>query len=283
MKDVFLCHVYTFVDEKTYEEIKKSDFLKNEFCHCEEKTHSAGDGATWTGFYLTGENTYIEFFNHKDRDYLLTVDCGGSNAIAFSIDNPKEFNELVENFKQKFLANNIRSGLIEKNIDNNLINWFYYLFLIKDFSMMPELDSWVMTYHQDYPKKVGRNQPEKEDIITRKYYNKECNAVPYDESKLFKDIEEITLWLNDDNKVKFVNQLNLFGYTCEEVDNCVICRGSDVVINIKSSSDDKSEHLILCMSLNREVNGAQIYNIGNSKLELKDKTAVWKFAKISEN
>ena len=39
MNNVFFNHAYAIIDEKTYDSIKSSAFLKNEFCHCDERTN----------------------------------------------------------------------------------------------------------------------------------------------------------------------------------------------------------------------------------------------------
>ena len=277
MNNVFFNCIYTIIGDETYQEIKKSDFLKNKFCHCEEKTHYAEGGMTWTGIFLSGENNYIEIFNYKDREELLKIQSGGNYGIAFSVDTKKEFEGIVEKIKEKISSNNCKEDLIIKLIDGKSVNWFNYLMFTDNCSTMPELDSWFMAYHKDYPKSVGKSKPENEGVITRKYYNKECGAVPYDESKLFKDIEEITLWLSDENKEKFIEQLTLFGYKCEDINGSIICLGPDVAINLKPSNDTEGKHLILRMSLNREVDKSQTHEFGKSKLELEDMTALWTF------
>ncbi|MFA5074523.1 MAG: DUF5829 family protein [Candidatus Babeliales bacterium] len=268
---VFLNHFNTLIDEYTYNEIKKSDFLKNEFCNCKEQTNS-NSKESWTGIYFTGENTYFEFFNNKDKKKLQENLNVGEVGIGFSVDSKKEIEKIIEIFKQKF-ANNEIHGLFERKIDDKITPWFYY---IEPTNMLPLFDTWVMAYHADYLnfkniKKFDNN------IFTRQEYNKNFNTVPFDENKLFRDIVEMTLLLTKENINKFVEQLNLLGYTCKESQDYVICNGPDIVFKLKASSNQISKILKLQISLNREIENNQSYKLGKSTLRLEHKTAIWEF------
>lgn len=269
IKSVFFNHLYTILDEATYNEIKKSDFLKNKFCHCEEKTHHGAKSMSWTGFYMTGENTYLELFCNKDKECLENIKIGNI-GIAFSVDQEEEFEEITKAFKQKYTTN-IHHGIFEKDINHNLIKWFYFIETTNDASMMPYLDSWVMTYHKDYFKKLNQNS------ITRQEYNKTFNAVPFDKNKLFKDVEEITLLLNNEIKTKFMEKLTLLGYSCQANDNETTCSNSTTIFKLKLSKDQKNKLLKLQMSLNYKINDFQTYTLGNSTLTLENQTATWIF------
>jgi membrane protease YdiL (CAAX protease family) len=269
VNNVFLNHLNTIIDENTYDEIKKSDFLKNEFCHCQERANSgapAGVMLSWTGFYLTGENTYIELFNKKDEKNLHAIEVGNV-GLGFSVDQKEEIEKIIELFKQKF-ANNVTHGLYKKNIDNILVPWFHYVVIT---NMLPQFDAWIMAYHKDYCKKLNA------DSITRKDYNKKYNTTPFDENKLFKDIEEVTLLLNDEIKRKFIERQLLLGYTCQEAEGYTICRGPDITFIMKPSKNQTCKLSKLKMSLNHKTNNVQNYKLGNSTLELENKTAIWTF------
>jgi len=270
INNVYLHFIHAILDEDAYDAIKKSDFLKNEFCNGEEKTHSSTN-TSWTGFYLTGENIYIQLFSHKDIKNLQEMGVGNI-GIEFMVDRKEEIEEITKLFKQK-LTHKITHGIFEKNIDNTLIPWFYY---IENLSLLPEVDSMILAYHQDYltfkDKKISN-----QDAITRKEYNEKYNAIPFDKTKLFKDVEEVTLSLNAANKRKFIEQQTLLEHTCEEEKDYTICRGPGIIFKIKPSQDESCKLLKLQMSLNYEINNLQIYKLGNSTIELEHKTAIWTF------
>jgi|SaaInlStandDraft_3_1057020.scaffolds.fasta_scaffold05118_2 hypothetical protein len=275
IKNVFFHFLHAIIDENTYDEIKKTDFLKSEFCNGQEKTHSTktatGEKFSWTGFYLIGENTYIQLFNGKDKESLQKLNVGRV-GIEFMVDRKEEIEKVIKKFEQKF-PSHINHGIFKKDVDNTLIPWFYF---IDDSSMIPELDAGIMAYHKDYLKFKNVENSDR-DVITRKEYNATCNAIPFDKTKLFKDIEEMTLSLNNENEKKIIERLVLLGYTCEESEDCIICRGPGVVLKLQSSDDKTGKFLKLQMSLNRKIDKPQSYKIGNSTIELENKTAIWTF------
>ena len=270
--NVFLNHINAVIDEKTYDEIVKSEFLKNEFCNSKEKTN-ADKQRSWTGFYMTGESTYIEFFNNKNKQSLREMKIA-QIGVGFSVDTKEEFEKVFTLLKQKF-ADDIHDGLLEKKINNHLVPWFYYIEFKGDASEMLQkdtLDTWIMAYDKDYLKFKNMKQADK-DSITRKEYNADL----FDKNKFFKDIEEITYLLNDEVKQKFIERQTSLGYTCEEAEDFTICRGPEITFKLKPAGDQTCKLLQLGMSLNREVKDLKTYHIGNSTIELKNKTATWTF------
>lgn len=226
---------------------------------------------SWTGFYMIGENTYIQLFSKKDQEKLqkMKVGCVG---IEFMVDQKEEIEKIINTFKQKFTSN-IEYGIFEKNVNNTLIPWFYY---IDDSSMLPGLDMGVMAYHNDYLKFKNMKNWNR-DSITRNEYNTTCNAILFDKTKLFKDIEEITLLLNNEVKRKFIEQQMLLGYSCEEVEDYMICHGPKITFKLKSTDKQTCKFLQLQMSLNHEIKDLQVYKFGSSILKLENKTALWTF------
>ena len=132
-------------------------------------------------------------------------------------------------------------------------------------------DTWIMAYHKDYCKKLDPKS------LTRKDYNLEYNAVTFDNNKLFKDIEEVVLLLNEENKIKFIERQTMLGYICEKVNNCIICKGPGITFVLAKSADRACKLSRLRISLNSQIDGLKVYKFGNSTLELENKTATWTF------
>lgn len=136
INNVFFNQAYAFIDEITYDAIKNSAFLKNEFCHCDERTNHS-DISSWTGIYLTGENTYIELFSDKDKKKMRVemnqVDVG----ITLSVDHEKEFENLIEFFKNENPPG-INHDLFKRNLNNTVVPWFYYVEFVDSLSMRPK-------------------------------------------------------------------------------------------------------------------------------------------------
>jgi hypothetical protein len=275
INNVFFNHLYAIIDQSTYDAMRNSAFFKNEFSNLEERTN-AGESATWSGIYLTGENTYIELFNSKDKNKLREGELNIADvAIAFSVDHEEEMEEVIK-LLQHLFPNGMNHGLFKRNIDHKLMPWFYYIQPTGYRSMKPLLDTWVMAYHKDYLKHKNIKYSD-DNSFTRKEYNKTYNSVPFDKEKLFKDIEEITLLLDDATKKKFIEQQAVLGYHCQETGDSTVCRGPGIKIKLESSQDQLCKLVELRMSLNHKVDNIQTHNIGNSTIKLENQTALWSF------
>jgi hypothetical protein len=79
-----LNHVFATVDPQTAEVIRKSEFLRR-FANVEIRT-TTGTRSTWTGRYLYGKQTYIEFFAPSDFHINDKPAPIGSWGIALSGD-----------------------------------------------------------------------------------------------------------------------------------------------------------------------------------------------------
>lgn len=285
-KNVFLNHIYTILDETTYDEIKKSDFLNNKFCQCQEQTcagideNDSGTNLSWTGLYLIGEHTFIELFGQQDQSKLQALQIGNI-GLKFSVDREEDLEKILETFKQKFTTN-VFDGLYKRTVDNEAVPFFYY---VCEANMFPQIDLTIMAYHHDCLKKTGITQEEynkkHEELFNRAPASARSTSLEslfyFDKNKLFKDIEEITLLVSNEIKNKLVEQLLLLGYTCQETEGCVICRGPSITFTLKSSENQACKLLILHMSLNYAVSGVQTYKLGISTITIEHKTATWVF------
>jgi hypothetical protein len=54
-------HFFVTVDRPTFEAIRQSKWLREEFANVSVSTHASGDDQ-WTGIYVSGVGTYVEIF-----------------------------------------------------------------------------------------------------------------------------------------------------------------------------------------------------------------------------
>jgi hypothetical protein len=82
-------HFYVTVDRPTFEAIRQSKWLREEFANVSVSTHAGGDNQ-WTGIYVSGVGTYVEIFC-EGTDFrlgqagvgLFTQKPGGVDDIDF--------------------------------------------------------------------------------------------------------------------------------------------------------------------------------------------------------
>ncbi|MGW7292377.1 DUF5829 family protein [Streptomyces xiamenensis] len=95
-------HAYAVVDRETADAIEHSDYLPY-FANFEVRTTTGGD-LTWTGRYLLGRETYLEFFGEgdlpgQDAEFgssglaVSTEYAGGLATVAERIEDPVEFQQ----------------------------------------------------------------------------------------------------------------------------------------------------------------------------------------------
>ena len=118
------------------------------------KEQTSSDKLSWTGIYLTGENTLIEFFSNKDKKRMREEMNQGDVGIAFSVDHEEEFEKIIKFFKQEN-PTDIKHALFMRNLNNTVVPWYYYVEFVNNLSMRPPLDVWIMAYHNDYLKSQG--------------------------------------------------------------------------------------------------------------------------------
>ena len=264
---VYLNHIYVTVDSSTYSDIFNSDYIAKKFANITTKTIKADSNESWTGTYIFGQNTYIEIFNSGNEINL------GHSGIAFGTEICGGVDSLYKSStdsQRKYLMKELRHLRTEAGE----IPWFYHLYSTKEDSHSI-LSSWVMEYLPEYVKyKLPEIESESIDI-TRQLYNHKS----YNKDLLFKDIIEVELALNEFDRKKLYEELTLYGYNVEQVDDKLIGKGPNIIIIILDESSEKSGICRIKFMLNNNKYSEQTIDFGNkAKLILNpDKTAEWHF------
>ena len=266
---VYLSHVYVYLDSTTYYSIRDSEFLKDRFAYVETRTTYADNGDSWTGTYIWGKNTYIEFFD------IGNIENKGWSGIAYSVEAENGIDSLYSHFKNAGI-NNVAKGLRTRKVEDSDIPWFYWFgFSNEDSTATFILNTWLMEYHHDYMKyKYPDIDPESINI-TRKLYNQEY----FDDNLLLKNIIEIELALNEFDYNKLLKELKNYGYHVERKEESTIANGPDFRIIIRAQHEDKSGLCRIKFSLTGKQHEPQTVLFGSkSKLILhSDRTAEWHF------
>jgi hypothetical protein len=262
---VYLNHLYLVLDKQTYANIAKSDFMRNEFANFEERTTTANKGESWTGGYFYGEQTYIELFIAGQNPQFKQSESG----IGFGVEQEGASEIFYNRLKEKF-PDKVEKGLRTKKINDKDVAWFYIVdvdFKDESATFFP----WLMEYRKDYLPIVYPNLKPEENGITRQRYQ----ARRFKADRLFKDISEVTIALNETERDRFIKELEAFNYKIERRKAKTVCKGKDVkffvVPNTKANGITK-----LKIGLQRKKKGQKIYQFGaKSVLRFKGKTATW--------
>ncbi len=264
---IYLNHISIVMDSLTYSDIYNSDFLKNEFCAFHAGTVTAADSQSWTGAYIFGEKTYIEFFKSADQNSVRLTGIGfGVDIIGGTATLYNYINRQMPNKAEKIVRN--------KMINNREIPWFTFLFLSsKDTNR--SLRTWVMEYDLDFMKfKYPHKHP---DSLT---ISRKCSlSNVYRTDLLLKDIIAIEIVLNNAELKQLTNELQLYGYDIVNKKDELIAVGPDMRIKIIMGAQSNVSITKIIFSLTKAIDRQMVFRFGRSSSLLLNinKTAVWRF------
>lgn len=254
----YLNHLYTTVNQKTYSAITENEFLENHFSGTKIITTDAGQNRIWTGCYLYGESTYIEFFSEGSLNNLHNLGLGGT-GIAFSVDTLSEIKKLHLLFKNTF-SEKIIFQTIPRKMENQEIPWFERLLVDYDSSSnRPDLSTWIMTYYPTYLHFRDKLNTIP-DAVSRKAYNK----INY-QHKLMKNMTSIDFSMN---KLEY-NRFSAFIKTINYQDN-------EIHFNLHLAKSNHVKINKITFLLNKS-SPKQTFHIGDSVLEINKNSGTWEF------
>jgi len=265
----YLSHVYVTLDSTTYSSICNSDFLKDNFANSITKTVTVDSTSSWTGTYVWGENTYIEFFDIGEDENK------GYSGIAFGVESENGIDSLYQRLADLGITN-AGTFLRYRQVEDTAIPWFNMLgFSNEDTTVAFIVNTWAMEYKYEYMKhKYPDTNPDSLDITRRCYNQKE-----YRSELLLKDIIEIELALDEPDHNKLLEELKNYGYQIEQNGKLTIGNGPDIKIILRAKFENKSGICRIKFSLtDKEYEQQTVQFSDKSKLILNaDRTAEWHF------
>jgi len=266
---VYLNHVYVTLDSATYSSVGNSDFLKDIFSSCITKTVAADSGQSWTGTYVWGENTYIEFFNIGEYENK------GYSGIGFGVEVENGIEHLYKQFTDSGITN-VWKDVRYRQVDDQEVPWFeMFGFLSEDTAARFITNTWAMEYKNEYMiSKYPDRDPESLEI-TRKCYNQK----EYRSDLLLKDIVEVELAVDDPDYSKLLDEFKNYGYQIEQNGASTVANGPDIRVILRAKSEKQAGICRIKFSLTDKRYEQQTEIFSNkSKLILNsDKTADWYF------
>lgn len=199
---VYLSHVYVVVDAETYEAMRKSPQLAA--VASEEVRHTQAGTRTWTGFYLYGQQTYLEFFNERDSPDGAPL---GDSGLGLAIEHLGDVTRIATALKQGFGE---RIGVDEARftMSTGEIPWFTGVGFEDDDHEI--LHSWVAEMHSGY---LATLHPGAriDNPLSRKQYE----WWRYRATRPMRDVVSVTVALRPPETSRLSAFLRLIGWTVE--------------------------------------------------------------------
>lgn len=141
---LFYNHSYGVVDRATADAVEHSAYLR-EFANFHVRTITGTDGATWTGRYLMGRETYIELFGVGDlpgADGLL-----GASGLGLGTDREGDIDTVAARLPAEGVADPILSLQTRDFGDGVPVPWFDALVTTPTYDAF---SAWAMEYRPEF-------------------------------------------------------------------------------------------------------------------------------------
>lgn len=266
-EDVLFNHGFVNVAPATFEAIKASSFVTDELGSTESRTVVAGGGKTgWSGFYLYGERTYLEFFPAGSGDPL------GKIGIGLSIDDRQRLPRLA---KRLAASTGVPApvGKQTRRLDGLDVDWFDAVGADYGKAANPLLDTWVMALYPTFLRTRYPDLTAADAGVTR-----EKNlARQYRPGRLLRNVTGISLALPEAERRRLVKELGAVGYTITRRGEAVEASGREFRFILTATSARRPRSITYYLALNQSAKPRTL-RIGNSTLTIQPgATATWHF------
>jgi hypothetical protein len=248
---VYFGHTTIFVASDTYEALKGSTLLQENFGAGERTTRSDGGARVSTGLYLTGMRTHAELFRASPGG----VPSIGTIGVGMWIDHRTGLPMLRD-----------RLGLPEIQTRRDAQGQPWYDFL-RAGSKVPEgVATWILA---NYPDGTTRD---------RAFLGSE-----YRPEGLFHDVVAYTVTVGTAEREELVKWFRAYGYTIREDGEKRIATGPEFTFTMLPEPANGVRTASIGMSLNHEKTGEQTYKIGDAELKFKKDraTLTFRFPKLN--
>lgn len=266
---VCLNHLNLVLDDATYSDLAGSSFLRDNFAGSAIATTAANGGESWSGIYLYGEHTYVEFFSAKGARKGREV---GDSAIGFGVEEEGGAHVLAEALRQSFGAH-VQEGVRTKVLAGEEFPWFKVATIVPA-DGHPMFSDWVMEYDPGFMKhRYADLQPEEDGITRRQYLERS-----FRNDRLLGDVDEVDVALAPARADLLLRELRIFGYTVLSEGRETTLQGPDIRIRLVVQTGTRSGVVGFGMRLLRDVGSGTTYRFGGgSTLTLRGRAGRWDF------
>ena len=255
-------HISFSVDDTTFAELRNSGFLLNDFAGTSVKTLTVDSGLSWTGVYLYGRNTYLEFYPEEEDI------PAGSCSIGFEVAVAGELKRIKERLEERWGRSLGEIELRTKVTEDSETPWFHYLDLYGQVGsglLSPWLLEWDPDALNDY-----YQRPIKALVDSQ---GKRPDDPAFKSGRILGNFIEVNTSLGKGELDGWSRFLDALGFQRTDEDDLVRFSSDDLTFNFRL--DSKELMLELKMSLLREPQNMRELNFGK-RLRLKfhgDRTA----------
>ena len=262
---VYFNHATIFIPPAAYDALRESAFLRDQFSAFQERTVQRDGGAwSYTGIFISGQHTYLEFFKAGQNSHFGDTIAG---QIVFNmwVDDRNQ----LPLFKDR-LAAETGAKLLVETARNGQNAPTYDAVVTKDgpasdFQPGMRVDSYIKGY---YP-----------DGITREK-RLEKGYVP---ERQLRDITGFTLTVDDAERNRLIRQFRAYAYDVNAGGPTQVVFGPEVTFTLVPAKPNTPRTLTINLSMNRATTADQTYKFDDvGELRIKGNIGAWVFTFPSE-
>jgi hypothetical protein len=268
---IYFSHVTLWVDPATYQAVRESDFLRNHFSAVETRTTETQHGIvpTYTGTYLYGKRTYIEFIVAGSVPSQTTR--VGELSLGMWADNIQSLPSITDSLVAHTDAA-AAGGTRTLTVNGREIRWFE-----DRYPLFPEeneltADACVLGIYPSYLwERYGNLRPD-QDGTTREKALQFSNQP----ERMLKDVTGITLVLRLQEIERLIQEFEAFGYKIRSEAGKQIAQGPEIEFVLIPAAGKQPNNIAIEMALNQSKSGETDHRFGEAYLHFDDKTATLK-------
>ena len=259
---VYFNHVTIFIPPAAYAALLQSAFLRNEFSGFQEHTVQR-DGGKWsyTGIYIFGQHTYLEFFKAGEDQPRFGTTIAGQVVFNMWIDDRSQ----LPRFKERLAAEQRATLLIETARD--VQNQPMYDTVVSeggpasDFGPGMSIDTHLKGY---YPDGITREKRlEGRFLAQRQLY----------------DITGFTLTVDESERNRLIKQFRAYSYDIRADGAKQVYSGPGITFTLVAAKSHEPRTLTIDFSMNRTTTSEETYKLDNGgEIRIQGSVGRWAFS-----
>jgi uncharacterized protein DUF5829 len=259
---VYFNHVTIFVSPAAYAALQQSAFLRNEFSGFQEHTVQR-DGGKWsyTGIYMFGQHTYLEFFKAGQDEPHFGTAIAGQVVFNMWIDERSQ----LPRFEERLAAEQRATLLIETARDAQ--NQPLYDTVVSkggpasDFGPGMRIDTHLKGY---YPDGITREKRQESRFLAQRQ---------------LRDITGFTLTVDESERNRLIKQFHAYSYDIHADGAKQVVSGPGITFTLVSAKPHEPRTLTIDFSTNRTTTGEETYKLDDGgEIRIQGSVGRWAFS-----
>lgn len=250
---VFLSHFNIALDQKTYDALRTSPQIAA-LAAVEEKHTTSGDDS-WTGLYVYGRQTYMEFFG---SDHLPEGTHLGDCALALTVEQAGGVAAIAGRLRKTF-GKAVSGGPTSRAMPQGPVPWFTSVYV--DNGSAYALQAYVMEIDPTYLAARHPGSPIDQPLSRQQYLSWDFQG-----DRLLDNVTAITVALSPGESSALATELELIGWRVRRGHGGFVASGSDGEIRaVRAGARQGIQQVELRL---RQSAPVETIRLGNAELRL---------------